>query len=117
MTPRMFDDMSKDFAVRIVRLYKYLCENKKEFVMSKQLLKAGTSIGANIAEAEFAISKKDFIAKRSIALKECSETKYWLELLYKTNFISKNEFLSISKDCLELLKILAASTKTLKKNL
>ena len=72
---------SKRFAVRIVRLYQYLCEEKREFVLSKQILRSGTSIGANLAEAECAISKKDFLSKIYIALKECSETLYWLELL------------------------------------
>ena len=74
-------EKSKRFAVRVVKLYRFLRENKSEYVMSKQLLRCGTSIGANLAEAECAISKKDFLAKVYIALKECAETKYWLELL------------------------------------
>lgn len=82
-------EKSKAFAVRIIQLYKYMYENKKEFVMSKQILRSGTNIGANIAEAECAFSKKDFLAKMYIAFKECSETKYWLELLYKTEYLSK----------------------------
>lgn len=73
---------SLEFAKRIVKLYKYLCENKNEYVLSKQLLKSGTSIGANIAEAECGISRKDFLAKMYIAFKECVETGYWLELLF-----------------------------------
>ena len=83
-------EKSKDFAVRIIQLYKYMNENKKEFVMSKQILRSGTSIGANIAEAECAFSKKDFLAKMYIAFKECSETKYWLELLYKIEYLRKS---------------------------
>jgi len=106
---------SKQFAIRIVRLYKYLCERKKEFVLSKQLLRSGTSIGANIAEARYAISRKEFISKMHIALKECSETQYWLELLNDTCFISKREFESICTDCDELLKILTAVVKTSKR--
>lgn len=80
---------SKKFAVRIVKLYKYLCDTKKEYVLSKQLLRSGTSIGANLEEAECAISKKDFLVKIYISLKECSETKYWLELLYETEYLNK----------------------------
>ena len=82
-------DKSKDFAIRIVKLYKYLCNDKREFVMSKQLLPSGTSIGANISEALYGISRKDFLSKVYISLKECSETKYWLELLYKTEYLSE----------------------------
>ena len=106
---------SKEFAVRIVKLYKYLCSDKKEFVMSKQLLRSGTSIGANIAESEFAISRKEFISKSHIALKECAETHYWLELLRDTKFISNKEFDSIDSDCIELLKIMTSVIKSLKK--
>ena len=79
---------SKTFAIRIVRLYQYLCSEKKEFVLSKQLLRSGTSIGANLAESECAISKKDFLAIIYIALKECAETLYWLELLQETDYLS-----------------------------
>ena len=105
---------SKTFAVRIVKLYKHLCENKNEYIMSKQLMRSGTSIGANIAEAECGISKKDFLAKIYIAFKECSETKYWLELLYSTEYLSETEYDSILSDCNELLKLLTAITKTTK---
>ena len=108
---------SKRFAVRIIRLYQYLCEEKREFVMSKQLLRCGTSIGANLAEAECAISKKDFLAKVYIALKECSETKYWLELLAETEYITKEQFQSIWADCEELRKMLSATTRTLNSTL
>ena len=104
---------SKKFAVRIVRLYQYLCNEKKEFVLSKQLLRSGTSIGANLAEAECAISRKDFLSKVYIALKECSETLYWLELLVETDYLSEQEFQSINADCEELKKMLSATTKTI----
>lgn len=107
-------EKSKAFAVRIIQLYKYMYENKKEFVMSKQILRSGTSIGANIAEAECAFSKKDFLAKMYIAFKECSETKYWLELLYKTEYLSKEQYYSIDSDCTELLKLLSSITKSTK---
>lgn len=97
-------------------MYKYLCDEKKEFVLSKQLLRSGTSIGANIAEANCAISKKDFLAKMYIAFKESSETAYWLELLYGAEYLSKTEFESINLDCIELQKILSSITKTTKDN-
>ena len=83
-------EKSKRFAIRIVKLYKYLCDEKKEVVLSKQLLRSGTSIGANIAEANSAFSKKDFLAKMYIAFKECSESKYWLDLLYKTDYLTQS---------------------------
>ena len=86
---------SKLFAIRIVRLYQYLCSDKKEFVLSKQLLRSGTSIGAKLAESECAISKKDFLSKVYIALKECSETLYWLDLLYETDYLTSRQFSSI----------------------
>ena len=107
---------SKKIAVRIVKLYKYLCDEKKEVVLSKQLLRSGTSIGANIAEANSAFSKKDFLAKMYIAFKECSESKYWLDLLYKTDYLTQSEFDSINADCTELQKLLSSITKTLKDN-
>ena len=108
---------SKKFAVRIVKLYKYLCNEKSEFVLSKQLLRSGTSIGANIAESECAISEKDFLSKIYIALKECSETIYWLELLYETDYLSQSELESVRSDCIEIKKILSATTKTVKSKL
>jgi four helix bundle protein len=104
---------SKKFAVRIVNLYKHLCNNKNEYVLSKQILRSGTSIGANIAESECAMSKKDFLSKIYIALKECSETIYWLDLLHETEYLSENEYGSILNDCVELKKILTATTKTI----
>lgn len=108
---------SKKFAIRIVNLYKYLCNEKNEYVLSKQLLRSGTSIGANIAESECAISKKDFLAKLYIALKECSETLYWLELLYQTEYLTKEQFESIYSDCEEMRKMMSSSTKTLNSTL
>ena len=108
---------SKLFAIRIVRLYQYLCSDKKEFVLSKQLLRSGTSIGANLAESECAISKKDFLSKVYIALKECSETLYWLELLYETDYLSQPEYDSICSDCEELRKMLSSTTKTLSESM
>jgi four helix bundle protein len=105
---------SFDFALRIVKLYQFLCEQKREFVMSKQLLRSGTSIGANIREAEHAESKADFIHKMSISLKEANETAYWIELLYKSNFIENSHFISINSDLEELLKLLTAIIKSSK---
>ena len=104
---------SKAFALRIINLYKYLCDEQKEYVLSKQILRSGTAIGANLAEARRAISKKDFMAKVYIALKECSETEYWLELLYESGYVKQEWFESIYEDCQELLRILNATTKKL----
>jgi len=90
--------LSKKFALRIIRLYLYLVNEKKEYVMSKQLYRCGTSVGANIAESLFAQSDADYISKLKIALKEASETKYWLELLFESAYLSQSEFDSISND-------------------
>lgn len=116
MSDSIVFEKSKRFAIRIVKLYKYLCDEKKEVVLSKQLLRSDTSIGANIAEANSAFSKKDFLAKMYIAFKECSESKYWLELLYKTDYLTRSEFGSINADCTELQKLLSSITKTIKEN-
>ena len=110
-------EKSMKFSVRIVRLYHYLVERKREFVISKQLLRAGTSIGANIAEAESSYSKRDFLAKMYIAFKECSETNYWLRLLYQTGYLTVKEFNSINNDCYEIRLMLSAITKTTRENL
>lgn len=99
------------FAIRIVNAYKHLCQEKKEFVLAKQLLRSGTAIGANIAEANGAISPADFRAKMSIAYKECLETKYWLSLLKETEYISEKAFESIYQDADEIAKILFAIIK------
>ena len=108
---------TRDFALRIIKLYKYLTDNYKEFVMSKQILRSGTSIGANIAEAIYGQSKKDFVAKLSISLKETSETEYWLDLLYQSEYINKSEFESVFADAEEIRKILISSINTSKKSL
>lgn len=105
-------DKSKTFAVRIIRLYQYLGSEKKEYVLSKQLLRSGTSIGANVKEAIRGQSKADFAAKMNIALKEASETEYWLELLHETEYISSEQFKSINNDCTELLRLLTSIVKT-----
>ena len=107
---------SIEFSVRVVNLYRHLCDEHKEFVMSKQLLRSGTSIGANIHEAEYAQSKADFIAKMFIALKEASETEYWLQVLKRTDYLTQGEYESIVADCIEMLKILTAIVKTAKSN-
>ena len=109
-------DKSKKFAVRIVNLYKYLSENRSEYVMSKQVLRSGTSIGTNVKEAIRAQSKADFNTKMHIAMKEASETEYWLEILEETNYLTKTQAESILSDCVELIKILMAITKTVKNN-
>lgn len=107
---------SEEFALRIIKLYRYLASTQKEFVMSKQILRSGTSIGANIAEAICAESADDFIHKLAIAQKEASETGYWLKLLYKSDFISEQQFNSINQDCSELLNIISAIIIKLKKS-
>ena len=113
MKENLIRDKSFCFAVRIVNFYKYLIR-KKEFVMSKQLLRSGTSIGANIEEALGGQTKKDFIYKLSISYKEARETKYWIKLLKETNFINQEEFLSIYNDCDELCKIIGKIQITMK---
>lgn len=109
-------DKSKKFAVRIINLYKYICTEKKEFVMSKQILRCGTSIGANVKEAVNGQSTADFVSKMCIALKEAGETEYWLELLAETKYITQEQFKSINRDCTELIKILVSIIKTAKRN-
>ena len=104
---------SFNFAVRIVKLNKYLCD-KNEYTLSNQLLRSGTSIGANVAEAEQAQSTADFVSKMSIALKEASETKYWLRLLKETDYITDSQYKSIFEDCVELEKILVSIIKSTK---
>jgi len=103
---------SFNFAIRIVKLYKYLTEEKKEFVLSKQILKSGTSIGANINEAQQGQSKKDFLTKMNISLKECTETKYWIELLSATDYMTNEQKDSILSDCIEIEKMLTSIVKT-----
>ena len=99
------------FSVRIINLHKYLTRKKNEYIISRQICKSGTSIGANVAEAQRAQSTADFVAKLKIALKEANETQYWLQLLYKTNYLTDKEFASLHNDLLEILKILTAICK------
>ena len=107
---------SKDFALSVVDLYKYLIYNKKEFVISKQLLRCGTSIGANAKESSFAQSKADFIAKLLISLKEAGETEYWLELLYESGYIDEERFDVLYSKNKELIRIITSIIKTTKNN-
>jgi len=108
-----------DFSVRIVKLYKFLCEKHKEYVISKQLLRCGTSIGANVNEAISAQSKADFISKMAIASKEARETKYWIELLIETEYLNANEnyVKSLQNEIEEIIKILTSIVKTSQENL
>ena len=98
MSNNVIYTLSKKFALRIVKVYNYLYEQKKEYVMSKQLYRCGTSIGANLSESIYAQSEADYISKLKIALKEASETKYWLELLFEAELLKKNEFDSLIND-------------------
>ena len=109
---------SKNFALRIIKLYQYLTDTKKEFILSKQVLRSGTSIGANVKEAIRGQSKADFYAKLNISLKEAGETEYWLELLNESGYLDGHEedFKSLYTDCQELIKILVSILKTRRKN-
>jgi len=109
-------DKTKLFAIRIVKLYQFLRSEKKEFILSKQVLKSGTSIGANVREAHCAMSNAEFKAKLNIALKEANETEYWLELLNETQYINEEHFASIYEDCNEINKILTSIIKSLNKS-
>lgn len=109
-------DKSYAFAIEIVKLSQKLQKEKKEFVLSKQLLRSGTAIGALISEAEFGQSKADFTHKLTIALKEANETRYWLNLLYDTDFLHQTTYSQLLESCTELIRILVASIKTTKKN-
>ena len=105
------------FALEIIKTYKYLTEHKKEFILSKQLLRSGTSIGANIREGVDGQSKKDFISKLSISLKEANETEYWLELLIESDYLDKEEGTQLINDVKEIIKILSSIIKTTKENM
>ena len=107
---------SKTFAIRIIRMYQWLTKEKKEFILSKQCLRSGTSIGANIAEGMKGQSTNDFIAKLHISLKEANETAYWLDLLKETDYIDEKTFVSIDKDCTELIKLITSIIKSTKNN-
>ena len=111
MSENIIETKSFDFAIRIVQLYKHLTKTKREFVMAKQLLRCGTSIGANIAEGEKGQSRADFNAKMNIAMKEANETYYWLRLLHRTGYLNEKEFLSMQKDIREILAIITAICK------
>ena len=105
-------EKSFEFAARIVKLYKYLAREHREYVLSKQLLRCGTSIGANVAEAQREQSHADFTAKMSIALKEANETLYWLKLLYRTDYLNQSQYTSMNADIQELLGLLTAICRT-----
>jgi four helix bundle protein len=116
MSNSILKEKSFLFAIRVVKLYKDLKENHQEYILSKQLLRSGTSVGAMIREAKNSESKADFQHKLGIAQKECDESIYWLELLCKTNYITENELISISFDANELLKMIRSSILTSKSN-
>ena len=105
---------SKGFAIRIIRLFQYLKTEKREFVLSEQVLRSGTSIGANVREGINGVSAKEFIHKLNIALKEAKETEYWLELLHETDYISLQQFQSLQTDCAELIALLTSIIKTMR---
>lgn len=107
-------EKSFDFAIRIVKAYKYLCDEKKEFVLSRQMLRSGTSVGANIREAQNAESPADFVHKLAIAQKEADETLYWLELLFRTEFLTTEQFQSLENDISQLLKMIRSAIITTK---
>lgn len=109
-------DKSLAFAKRIAKLYRFLVDKKKETIMSKQILRSGTSIGANIREGLFAQSRKDFISKMNIALKEAGETDYWIEILYSADFLTEMEYKSLKNDNDELIRMLSSIVKTTKEN-
>jgi four helix bundle protein len=117
MKENIVKNKSFKFAVRIVKLYQYLCEQKKEFVLSKQLLRSGTSVGAMVREAEHAESKLDFKHKMAIAQKEINETIYWLELLAATDYITSEQFESVNVDAVEIIKLITTIIKTTKFNI
>jgi len=117
MSENIIRNKSYDFALRIIKLYKHLIENKKEFVLSKPLLRSGTAIGALVREADNAESKLDFIHKMAISQKECDETLYWIDLLYDSMFITNEEYVSLKNDGSELLKIIRSIILKAKSNL
>ena len=116
MKENLLIDKSIAFAARIIKLHQYLIKNKKETVISKQIIRSGTSIGANINEANYGQSVADFISKMHIALKETAETEYWIKLLYMSEYIDDKISSSLLNDCLEIKKILISSIKTAKEN-
>ena len=108
-------EKSRTFAIKVYNLYKYLCDEKHEYVLARQLLRSGTSIGANLSEAQYSVSRKEFKVKAKIALKECAETEYWLDLLKETNLLNPSEYTSMITDCKEILRLLIATVNTLNK--
>lgn len=110
----IIQNKSRDFAIRIINCYKYLVEQKHELIMSKQLLRCGTSIGANSRESKNAQSRMDFLNKINIALKEADETEYWLDIIHTTGFLDDEQYLSLDKDCKELIAILVTIVKKIK---
>ena len=116
MSDNVVLEKSMAFAIRIVRLSQYLQNEKHDYVLSKQIVRSGTAIGSNATEAVDGISRRDFLNKMYIALKECSETRYWIELLYRTDYITKQEYASIMSDCKELRRILSSITKSTKES-
>ncbi|BDR70904.1 four helix bundle protein [Clostridium tetani] len=114
MSNSIIASKSFDFAVEIVNLYKYLVYSKKEFILSKQVLRSGTSVGANVKEALRGQSRRDFLSKMNIALKEADETEYWIELLIKTNYLGNKEGNKILVQCKEICKILNSIVKTVR---
>lgn len=116
MKENIAEQKSFNFAVKIIKLAGWLKEYKKDFIISDQIFRSGTSIGANVAEAQCAITRKDFSAKISISYKECSETKYWLKLLKEVEYITKEQFEPLFADCMDLMRILSATMKTVKQN-
>ncbi len=117
MTENVIKNKSFAFAIRVVKLYQFLCETKKEFVLSKQLLRSGTAVGALIREAEHAESKADFKHKMAIAQKEINESIYWLELLKETDYLTIEQFQSINTDAVEIIKLLTSIIKSVKLNI
>jgi four helix bundle protein len=117
MSENIIKTKSFSFALRIVKLYQFLCNDKKEFVLSKQLLRSGTAIGAMVRESEQAESKLDFIHKLAIAQKEANETDYWLELLFQSEYLNKAQFQSLKSDIVEINKILASIIITTKQKI
>lgn len=117
MKENVVKSKSFTFAVRVVKLYKFLCDDKKEFVLSKQLLRSGTSVGAMVREAEHSESKADFVHKMAIAQKEMNETLYWLELLKETEYLTQQQFESINNDAIEIIKLITTIIKTTKANI
>jgi four helix bundle protein len=117
MKENVVKNKSFSFAVRVVKLYQFLCEQKKEFVLSKQLLRSGTSAGAMVREAEHAETKNDFKHKMGIAQKEINETIYWLELLKETDYLTNEQFESINADAIEIIKLITSIIKSAKANI